>query len=451
MKPIQNEILPRGLLIAYGLPSLPLALLAIPFVIYLPPFYGSDLKLGLAAVGQALLLARLWDVATDPIIGILSDRLKTPIGRRRPWVLFGIPVLLLGTWRLLMPPADVSVNYMLVWSLVSALGWTMISLPYNAWSAELSFDYHERARIFSVTHGFAIVGTILGIIIPGFIQISGGTRVTALATVAWLILIMLPLSSLGLLFRVPEQSSHYVPVGWNQSFKILRKNEPLRRLLLAYLLNGVANGLPASLFLLFVQSVIGGNESRAGILLLCYFGAGLAGLPIWLMLARRLGKHQVWCLGMLMACLAFIWVPWLGPGEFKQFLLICLFSGLTLGADLALPAAIQADVIDEDTVHSGSSQAGLYFALWGMATKLALALAVGISYPLLGWFGFSSESGPSNTGIHVLGWLYGGLPVLIKLVAVAAMWHFPLNESRQRELRARITQQGPGAVHDPKA
>jgi len=225
---------------------------------------------------------------------------------------------------------------------------------------ELSFDYHERARIFSVTHGFAIVGTILGILIPGFIQISGGTRVTALATVAWLILIMLPLSSLGLLFRVPEQSSHYVPVGWNQSFKILRKNEPLRRLLLAYLLNGVANGLPASLFLLFVQSVIGGSESRAGILLLCYFGAGLAGLPIWLMLARRLGKHQVWCLGMLMACLAFIWVPWLGPGDFRQFLLICLFSGLTLGADLALPAAIQADVIDEDTVHSGSSQAGLY-------------------------------------------------------------------------------------------
>jgi Na+/melibiose symporter-like transporter len=100
------------------------------------------------------------------------------------------------------------------------------------------------------------------------------------------------------------------------------------------------------------------------------------------------------------------------------FAAICVLSGLCLGADLALPASIQADVVALDRDAGGGDRAGLFFGLWGMATKLALALAVGIAFPLLDLAGFDA-GGPNDAGaLLALALLYGGLPVALKLLVV---------------------------------
>ena len=131
---------------------------------------------------------------------------------------------------------------------------------------------------------------------------------------------------------------------------------------------------------------------------------------------------------MLLACAVFVWVPFLGAGDVIAFGVICLLSGLSLGADLALPASIQADVVDVDTAEGGGGRAGLFFALWNMATKLALA--VGIAFPLLDLAGFTSQGDNPPAALWTLALLYGGLPVLFKLAAVLMVWHFPLDEAR---------------------
>ena len=429
--------LPLRILAAFGAIGLPMAAMAVPLLIYLPPYFSDELGLGLTVVGTVLLVARLFDVVTDPVVGLLSDRIRTRWGRRRPWVLAGVPLILMGTGFLFLAPVGVGWAYLLFWSVVTALGWTVLSLPHNAWAAELSPDYHERARIYGASQAFAIVGTILGVAIPGIMQSFGASRAMALAVMFGFALATLPVTAIWLLRKVPEPNQPDGDVPWAKGLRLLSENRPFRRLLAAYLLNGIANGLPASLFLLFVQALIG-DDQEAGILLMVYFGAGFLGLPLWLGIARRLGKHRTWCVAMIVTSLVFATVPFIEPGQFWFFFAVCVLTGLTVGADLALPAAMQADVIDLDTAQSGNSRAGLFFALWGMATKAALALAVGIAYPVLDWAGLDAQGDNTPFALTTLALLYGGLPVLIKLSAVWLMWNFPLTESDQRALRQKI-------------
>ena len=141
---------------------------------------------------------------------------------------------------------------------------------------------------------------------------------------------------------------------------------------------------------------------------------------------------------MIINCVFFAAVPLLGAGDAMLFLVICVLTGLCLGADLTLPASIQADVVDVDTAAGGERRTGLYFAFWCMATKLALALAVGVAFPALDLAGFDTDGGNTTWALLSLALLYGGAPILFKLGAIGLMWRFPLDESTQRYLRARI-------------
>jgi Na+/melibiose symporter-like transporter len=144
---------------------------------------------------------------------------------------------------------------------------------------------------------------------------------------------------------------------------------------------------------------------------------------------------------MLWAAAVFALVPLLGPGDWLPFLAISVLTGISLGADLALPPAIQADVIDLDHAESGSPRAGLFFAAWSMAQKAGNALAVGLGLPLLETLGF--RIGPDGAqGLGALVGLYAVVPIALKLGAVALMWRFPLDRAAQAAIRARLERAG---------
>ena len=134
-------------LLVYGLPGLPLAVLLLPLFVIIPTFYADDLGLGLATVGGILFFARIWDVITDPLIGVLSDRTASRFGRRKPWLVLGTPIAVVGAWALFLPPEQVSAAYLLFATIALYLGGTMIMLPYTAWAAELSPHNHERSAV----------------------------------------------------------------------------------------------------------------------------------------------------------------------------------------------------------------------------------------------------------------------------------------------------------------
>lgn len=428
--------LARWQLFAYGLPGLPLAAVMLPLYVYLPAYYAEDLGLGFATVGATLLAARLSDIITDPLVGALSDRLRIRRWRRRLWLLGGVPLVLLSTEMLFRPAGAPSAGYLLLWTMAIYLGATVIQLPYSAWGAELSPDYHERSRIAGAREGFLVAGTLAAAGLPGLL---GAGRGESLAVIAWTLWCVLPPCVLLAVATVPEG----VPLrrgrlGWRRGWQVIRGNAPFRRLIAAYFLNSVANGLPATLFLLFVAHVLGKPE-WSGLLLFVYFACGVASIPLWLRLSRRYGKHRVWMVAMLGATAVFAIVPLLGAGDHWWFLGVCALTGLALGADLTLPSSMQADVVDLDTLRSGRERTGLYFAAWGMATKLALALAVGVAFPLLEWAGFDPAAGPpSEPALLTLAVLYSLVPGAFKLGAVALFHGYPITAARQQRIRRLI-------------
>ncbi len=416
-------------LASYGLPALPLAALTLPITIFLPTFYADQIGLGLAATGLILLLARLMDVISDPIIGMLSDRTEHSIGRRKFWILIGAPLTMLSAYFLLIPPEGVGAGYLMLWSIALYIGWTCMILPLTALGAELSDDYHERSKISAWREGMIVAGLLVSL---GLVALN---QDEALRNIAYFLIIMIPLSMLvfyfGLREKLPQQKQR---IKFFDGLTILKNNRPFRHLITAYLVNGLANALPATLFILFVQHVIK-MPDQVGPLLFIYFLSGLAGIPLWTWLSTKFGKHKTWCFAMIWACAFFCLAFVTGEGDYHLFLALCVLTGLSLGADLILPASMQADVADIDTLQSGEQRTGLLFALWSMTTKLSLALAAGIAFPILEFGGFTPEK---PDAIPLLVCLYALAPILLKSLSIFIMWHFPLDEEETHKNRTKI-------------
>jgi Na+/melibiose symporter-like transporter len=172
--------------------------------------------------------------------------------------------------------------------------------------------------------------------------------------------------------------------------------------------------LPATLFLFFVADVLH-LESASGPLLALYFVSGAASLPLWIKVASRYGRVFAWGCAMLLSILAFAGASLLGNGDLLPFAIICLASGLALGADLTLPAAIAADIGERQR------QAGACFGVWNFVAKLNLALAAGLSLPLLGLLGYVPGS---SSGLPALIFAYALLPLAFKALAGWLLWRW---------------------------
>lgn len=424
-------------LVFYALPALPLAALTLPLYIVLPTFYAETLGVPLAAVGAALLVVRLLDALSDPVIGWLADRWRPAFGRRRTVFLASLPLTAVSGLMLFWPPTGAGAGHLAFWGCVLSLGYTGTLLPYAAWGAEMAGDYRQRARIAGWREAMTLAGTLVAIAVPFAIGFEA-PGLNGLAVLGLCVALGLPVLGLVAVAMVAEPREHsHRRLSLAEGVLRMARNRPFLRLIAAFLLNGLANGIPATLFLYFVSERLGAPEMR-GPLLLLYFVAGILGVPLALGLSARLGKHRAWCLAMLGACVVFAMAPMIGPGGVVAFAALCLATGLALGFDLTLPAAIQADVIDVDTAASGEQRSGSYFAAWSLATKMALALAVGLSFPLLAAFGFQPGGANDDTALAALAATYAWLPVGLKLAAVALMWNFPLDEARQVALRGTI-------------
>jgi len=425
--------------VAYGLPALAFSVPTIPVYVYLPSFYAEDLGLGLAVTGLILLAMRVFDLVSDPLVGVLSDRLVTRLGRRKPWIAIGAGAAGLALVMLFAPPQGVSAIYLAVWTGVLYLGWTMVAVPYSAWGAELSDDYDLRTRITAVREGLSVVGILMAAALPFGLGLMGWGQAAQLAGVAVAtLLIGAPLVVIALA-RVPEARgpTRQTSFSLTEIGRSLSANAPFRRLLMAWFVNGLANGLPAVLLPLYLRHQLGADATATAGLIFVYFAAAVVLLPLWDRLSRTTSKNRAWVFAMTVAIAAFIWVPLIDPGNLVAFGVVCAITGATLGADLALPPAMQADVIDVDRATTGQERAGLYFSLWSMAAKLALAAAVGMAFPLLGWSGL--EQG-EDRGRVLLVALYAGVPVALKLAACALIWQYDLGRAKHAALREKIAQ-----------
>jgi len=307
--------------------------------------------LDLAALGLVLLGIRIFDAFSDPLVGSLSDR-RGLLGRRKLWLLAATPVVMISTWALFVPPESAGLAWFAGWLFLLTAGWTLAMTPYYAWGAELSGDYVERSRITIWRESAGLIGTIGAALLYGI----GGGSSAGMELIAWQVVLLLPIAVFICLRFVPEaQNYSKVAPRMADVLMILRGKPVFRRLIVAYFINGLANGIAATMFVFYVSYRLA-SPDMAGPLLVLYFAAAVLGAPLWNWLVGRYSKHRVWCCAMVYAGLIFAWTLALGEGDWPYFAVICVLSGAALGADLALPSAIQADLVDISTLETGAQQ-----------------------------------------------------------------------------------------------
>jgi GPH family glycoside/pentoside/hexuronide:cation symporter len=332
-EPDSRPPVPVAIRLVYSLPAAPLAALGLPLYAFVPTYYTETLGLPLAAVGFTLLIVRLFDAVCDPVVGVLADRIRPRIGRRKFWFGLSLPVAAIAAIMLYAPPDDATTLWLGLWGTVLSLGFTLAVVPYSAWGAELIADYRGRTSLAALREALTLIGTLVAIVLPFAVGARAGTSLPGLGFLGVFVAIALPLTGLLAIWKVPEPKQHSATqIAFGAGMRLLAGNRPFRRLLTAFFLNGFANGIPATLFLYFVSDRLGLPETR-GPLLFVYFLSGIAGIPLATWVAGRLGKHRAWCWAMLAACAAFALAPLLAPGSLYAFGAICVFTGLMLGFD----------------------------------------------------------------------------------------------------------------------
>lgn len=436
------------ILLGYALPALPVAALSIPLGVLLQNYYGEDLGLGLSAVAIALFIARLCIFVVDPLVGWLSDHAAFPFipGRRRPWIIVGAVFAFIAVWQLLLPASPPPLWQFTLWATLAYIGIEFIEVPHSAWTPDLAKSYDDRSLLNTFRTGGIILGTLIAFALIGLFP----TVADAITALGAGLAIGLPLFiTLGLMLTPdspPDPSPRHAS---NRAAGALR-NGPFWRLAMAYGINALANVLPPTLLLTFVRYNLGLEDSAVGVILFVYFVAAMIGTPVWFWVSRQVGKHRAWCFAMLSACPVFAFAPALPAGEagYMGFLLISFLTGLTLGADLTLPQAIQADVVDLDELRAGRSRAGAFYAYWSMTTALAVATGGLIGPLLIKALGFV-ESAPqqSQPALWAIAGGYAMLPILLKVIAVSLSWRFPITAAKQAQIQRILIGQRSRSPH----
>jgi Na+/melibiose symporter-like transporter len=416
----------------YGLMGLPLAFVALPLYVLLPNYYALHYGVPLASLGALLLGARLFDALTDPLLGRWSDQLfaRAP-GRLLAWAALAALLLGLGFALLFFPP-PLSLSWLLAWAagclLLTYLSYSALSILHQSWGARLGGDALQRGRVVGWREGLGLLGVVLASLAPYALGMVGTTVLFfgALAAGWWAWgLAPRPATPTAVVLANTAGATGVAKVAGLDAASDARAHEavslwlPLTRpafraLLAVFMLNGIASAVPATLILFFVQDRLQAPASLQAAFLGTYFLCAALSIPLWLRLVQSMGLERTWRSGMLLAVAVFVFAAQLGSGDAMPFLLVCALSGVALGTDLAVPAALLAGSIAESG-DSGRAE-GAYFGWWNFASKLNLALAAGLALPTLAWLGYTPGARDADA-LQTLTIAYCLLPCALKLLA----------------------------------
>lgn len=428
----------------YAFPSLPHAFVVMPLTIVVPTFYAAHTSITLAQIALITTLSRLLDAVLDPLVGVLSDKTRTRLGRRKPWVLAGALTCAVAILCMFQPPAGAGVGYYAAWSFLLYLGFSFFEIPRGAWTTELSRDYLERTRLQSAVAGFSIAGSLVFWGMP--ILLSGTTGTFAvtgesLTGIAWLYALLMPAGVLLSLWLVPNGHVPREKLPHPADFvRALRGNRPLWLFLALTAFWGLGQGAYSATIFIFVQDYLGLAEIFP-LLMILFFAVQIACLPVWLRIVQRIGKHRAWAIGMVCDVATRPLVLLFAAGS--QIPASALVGLILLGAFFGTPsnfaaAAILGDIVDYDLMKSRVNKAARFFALQILLVKATMAFGAGAAFLLLDTSGYAvgGQNGPAaNMGLIAC---YLIMPALCFGISAWLAWCFPITARRHEAIRRRI-------------
>jgi Na+/melibiose symporter-like transporter len=393
----------------YGSLGFALAFLSLPLYVLLPSHYAAQHGVTLSALGLVLLATRALDAMLDPFIGRAMDSL---FAHSLPWALrvaaLAASLLAAGftalfAWRI---PEGWTLPWLVLGLLVTYLAFSVLTIAHQAWGVRLGGDAPQRARLVAWREGCGSVGLLVGSMLPSV----AGWPATCMVLAASLALGMAGLARAS---RPPVgQASE--PWPWTQPWR----DPGFRQLLAVFMCNGIASAVPATLVVFFVTDRLQAPQWLPAYLG-AYFVSAIVSVPAWLGLTRRLGLARSWLGGMGLAITSFVFAGALGAADQAAFFAVCMASGAALGADLTIPGALLAGVVQRGGAAGLAD--GVYVGWWNTVTKLNLGLAAGAALPLLAVVGYLPGQ-RDEPALRALTLAYVLVPCALKLVAALWLW-----------------------------
>jgi GPH family glycoside/pentoside/hexuronide:cation symporter len=426
--------------------------------------------LGPALAGYALLASKAWDAVTDPVMGFISDRTLTPLGRRRPYLLAGAVPMALALWLFFTAPALDGQGALMLWALGTLMlvntASTVINVPYSSLTPELTGDYHEQTSLNGYRFGCAVFGTILGAaaVLPltGALAGAGGERQGWSLTGLTLGAVVMAVT-LATFFGTRERKHSAADLpreGFIATYRGVFRNGPYVILFVSYALHLMAITFLQSILAYYVEylypsslvmtlgnlPLLGGGapgeaalrETLTTLSMLALLLTAMAFIPVSVAVSRRIGKRRTYQICFALIGTACIVVSAAGhllpPG---LFLALMVFAGAGVGFSYVAPFAMVPDTVAYDAVRTGERKEGAYYGVWTFISKTGSALALGVSGLILKLGGYAPREVQGPAARLAIRIIIGPLPALIFLAALVVMQSYPLDEKTCRDLAER--------------
>ena len=437
---------------AYGAPAVGAGYMYLLLSLYMMKFATDVLLIAPAVMGLIYSASRIWDAVSDPLVGYLSDRTTTRLGRRRSWLLISSLPIAITFYMVFAPPQSLEGPMLIAWVAVAVIGFysamTLFFVPHLSLGAELSDDYHERSRMFGARHAAYIIGSILSLVSLYFLlqaeyATDGDVRGLAaeLGLVAVGVMFAMVIFAVVRLRERPEFQGRMnaSPV---KAFRDVWANPHARLLLIVTFIEHVGSSAIAALTL-YVTHYIVGAPTWAPLIIFAYMLPSSASVPMWLPLSRRFGKIRVWIGGMLLTAVSFgamFLLPFFDDVDTRLtwIIVMAFFAGLANGCGGTLGPSVQGDVIDYDEHLTGERKEGAYFAVWNFVQKGALGVMLLLTGFVLEYSGFMPNQEQTMTVKMAMITLYGMFPLVCYLIGAYMFTKFKLDEYAHGEIRAGL-------------
>ena len=385
----------------YALFSCALGMAGLPIYIHAPKYFVEQYEINLATLGLALLLLRSVDFFQDPLLGRLASstlsRGSSPLWIATAFMCLGM-ILLFAIPAVTSPILWFSISLIILFS-----GFSFAYIRIYAFGVE-AFGMDGQIKIAKWREGGTLIGICLAAAAPSILSITGsnGYKNFAFLFCALIVIATFLMTSdfSKTFFKVQKQTTSIFP-----------KDVGLQRLLLFVFLNAMPVAVTSTLYLFYVDHVLG-LEVMGGPLLILFFLSAAFSAPFWTRWAEHYGALQVLRVSMLVSILSFVWAYNLNAGEVIAFSIICFATGLSLGADMTILPAIFAQRLAK-TKHDPNTG----FGIWNFSNKLALAFTAGILLPLMEFAGFETQDMRSSLTTEVLKISYAIVPCGLKIFA----------------------------------
>jgi len=419
--------------ISYGAGSVATGIFAASPGLFLLIYLTDTLAVPAAVAGLALLLPRVWDVITDPLMGMISDRTKSRWGRRRPYLLFGAllaPVLFFGIFA--TPDTGVPfTNFLWVTGVyaLAATAFTVFAIPYLAMPAEMTDAPHERTRILSWRMAALVIGILLaGAVGPELVKLGGGGR-GGYSLMAAVLAVFLFVAMMACVFgtggtRMVERSENALPL--RQQIAAVIGNRRYMILLASYILQSMATGAMMASVPFFAKYTLAGNETTITILFLCLVLPSLLTMPIWVRLSATFGKKACYVFSVLIFGLGAGGLYFADPGQLILVYLVVAIMGCGYAGTQLFPFSILPDIIADDRQMSGEAREGVFTGVWMASEKTAIAIGGFVSATVLAFAGFVestggvsvAQPGTAMTGIAII---FTVVPAILLLISLPVL------------------------------